>query len=57
MFFDALQAELHKKYDLKPRPIGVKNDNIPLSKKTPAVRPKEKEKETIIVTPRKNSSD
>jgi hypothetical protein len=42
MFYDALQAELYNKCDLMPRPIGLRNENIPIPKKTPFSQPKDK---------------
>ena len=40
LFSDALQAELHKKYDLSPRPVGLKNNDHPPPRKFPAIHSK-----------------
>jgi hypothetical protein len=49
LFFDALQVELHNKYDLIPRPIMDKNDNHPPSKNLPVNQSKDKEKESVTI--------
>jgi hypothetical protein len=56
MFFDALQAEFHNKYDLRPIPIGLRNNTMFVPKKTHVSQPKDKEKEVMIVTQKIESS-
>jgi hypothetical protein len=49
IFVDALQAEMHKKYDLKPRQKEVVADIQPQAKKVGLKLPKDKAKEVIDI--------
>jgi hypothetical protein len=49
LFANALQEELHNKYDLISRTVVSENHNQPPSKKLPVNKSKEKEKETVTI--------
>jgi hypothetical protein len=49
LFYDTLQVELHKKYDITLRLVVSKNDNHSPSKKLSVNQSKEKEREKITI--------